>query len=116
MIRKIKVLTLFCFIVLTAILANVFPPNAKGNTANIQKDVSGATLFANNCARCHGGDGKGGKGPDLASEKRQAKWKESDEKLVKKITKGGFFMPSFGKKLEPAEIKAIAAYVRTLKQ
>lgn len=32
------------------------------------------------------------------------------------ITKGGFIMPSFGKKLKPEEIRAIAAYVRTLKQ
>ena len=69
-----------------------------------------------NCARCHGSDGKGGKGPNLASEKRQAKWLESDAKLIRKITKGGLFMPSFGKKLKAEEIKAIADHVRTLKE
>ncbi len=78
--------------------------------------ASGAELFANNCARCHGPDGKGGKGPNLASEKRQAKWRQSDEKLIKKITNGGLFMPSFGKKLKAEEIQAIADHVRTLKE
>lgn len=78
--------------------------------------ASGAELFANNCARCHGADGTGGKGPNLASEKKQAKWKDSDEKLVKKITNGGLFMPKFGKKLKPEEIQAIADFVRTLKE
>lgn len=74
-----------------------------------------STAHKANCARCHGDDAKGGKGPDLTTEKKQTKWKDSDEKLVKKITNGGFGMPKFGKKLKPEEIKAIADYVRTLK-
>lgn len=114
MLTKIKVLTVFCFITLTATFAaNFLSLKARGNAVEFQADPAG--LFENNCVRCHGADGKGGKGPNLTSEKRQLKWKESDEKLVKKITKGGFIMPSFGKKLKPDEIKAIAAYVRTLK-
>lgn len=116
-IQKIKTVTFIGFIVLTAVLAaNSLSPKVTGNEFITQTDESGAELFQNNCARCHGADGTGGKGPDLTSEKRQAKWKESDEKLVKKITKGGLFMPKFGKKLKPEEIKAIADYVRTLKQ
>ena len=116
MLRKIKILTVCCFVTLTATFAANFPsPKVKENADNLQAG-SGADLFANSCARCHGADGKGGKGPNLTSEKRQLKWKDSDEKLVRKITKGGFIMPSFKKKLKPEEIKAIAAYVRTLKQ
>lgn len=71
-------------------------------------------LFKANCARCHGDNGGGGKGPNLTTEKKKAKWKDSDQKLVDKITKGGFIMPSFRKKLNADEIKSIAAYVRTL--
>jgi cytochrome c oxidase cbb3-type subunit 3 len=71
-------------------------------------------LFKANCARCHGNNGEGGKGPNLTTEKKKAKWKDSDQKLVDKITKGGFIMPSFRKKLNAGEIKSIAAYVRTL--
>lgn len=117
LVRRVKLLVCFCFIALAGVLAaNSFSPKVTGTALEVQTDVSGAELFATNCARCHGADGKGGKGPNLASEKRQAKWKESDEKLVKKITNGGLFMPKFGKKLKPEEIKAIADHVRTLKE
>ena len=108
--------TLFCFFALAAIFsASTFSPKVTGNTV-YEPVASGAELFENNCARCHGSDGKGGKGPNLASAKKQEKWKDSDEKIVKKITNGGFIMPSFGKKLNSDEIKAIAAHVRTLKE
>lgn len=117
MVIKIKLFTVFCFATLAALLvANLFSSPVTGNAHDLQMSLSGAELFENNCARCHGSDGKGGKGPNLASEKRQAKWKESDEKLVKKITRGGFLMPSFGKKLKAGEIQSIADHVRTLKE
>ena len=112
---NIKLLICLGFIAFATFCA--VQPFSPGVTASrLSSSGEGAELFENNCARCHGSDGKGGKGPNLASEKRQAKWKESDEKLVKKITKGGLFMPSFGKKLNPEEIQAIADHVRTLKQ
>lgn len=115
--RKIKIAAVLSFVTLGAVFAaGVFSPNVNGSTVGEKRVVSGSELFENNCARCHGSDGKGGKGPNLASAKRQAKWKDSDEKLVKKITNGGMFMPSFGKKLKPEEIKAIADHVRTLKE
>ena len=79
-----------------------------------QQAANGRELFANNCARCHGDDAKGDKGPDLTSPKRQSKWANSEEPLINKINKGGLFMPKFGKKLSPDEIKAIADYVRSL--
>src|SRR3982751_169844 len=117
MLKKIKALVFFGFIAITMIFAaNSFSSTVRaGKAFTLQTEISGADLFKNNCARCHGDDGKGGKGPDLTTEKKQAKWKESDEKLVNKITKGGLGMPKFGKKLKPEEIKAIADYVRTLK-
>lgn len=112
--RTIKIISTCCFIAAAGIIAvNSYSTIALVNARN--QAASGADLFANNCARCHGADGTGGKGPNLTSEKRQSKWKDSDAKLVKKITKGGFIMPSFRKKLRPEEIKAIAGYVRTLK-
>ncbi len=104
-----------------AVLAAVFfieAPMASGKPENASitsaTNLSGEELFKANCARCHGNNGEGGKGPNLTTEKKKAKWKDSDAKLVNKITKGGFIMPSFGKKLSAAEIKSIAAYVRTL--
>lgn len=79
------------------------------------QESSGAQLFARNCARCHGADAKGGTGPNLTSEKRQSHWRDSNQKLVAKISKGGFIMPSFKKKLTPAQITAIADHVRSLR-
>ena len=79
------------------------------------QDDPGRTLFLANSARCHGDDAKGKKGPDLTAAKRQAKWKDSDAPLIKRITNGAFGMPKFGKTLKPEEIQAIANYVRTLK-
>jgi cytochrome c oxidase cbb3-type subunit 3 len=76
--------------------------------------MSGRELFLDNCARCHGDDAKGDKGPDLTARKRQGKWAGSEEPLINKINKGGLFMPKFGKKLNPQEIKEIADYVRSL--
>jgi mono/diheme cytochrome c family protein len=115
---KIKCILAFSFVLLAVFifvessLMRITMPNGFVSSA---QTLSGKDLFKNNCARCHGETGTGGKGPNLTTEKKQAKWKDSDEKLVNKITKGGFGMPKFGKKLMPEEIKAIAAYVRTLK-
>ena len=88
---------------------------AAGQAAQQEQTSTGAELFAQNCARCHGETGHGGKGPDLTSQKRKEKWKDSDEKIVNKITNGGFIMPSFKKKLDADQINSIAEYVRTLK-
>src|SRR5690349_4490725 len=116
--KIIKYTAVFSFMLLALVAftesALVSKTFTSGLTTSAQT-LSGAELFKANCARCHGDDGKGDKGPDLTSEKRQNKWKDSDAKLVDKITKGGFGMPKFGKKLKPEEIKAVAAYVRTLK-
>jgi mono/diheme cytochrome c family protein len=108
-----KAFALFCLLVLASatVAANSFVPSATVSS----DEVSGKDLFKNNCARCHGADGTGGKGPNLTTEKKQAKWKDSDEKLINKITKGAFGMPAFGDKLKPEEIKAISDYVRAFK-
>ena len=87
---------------------------AAGQAAPQEKAPTGAELFAQNCARCHGDTGHGGRGPDLTSQKRKEKWKDSDEKILNKITNGGFIMPSFKKKLDAEQISSIAEYVRTL--
>lgn len=114
---RLKIASITAFAIAAVVLSmNLTAPDVLGKAETPVEVDSGAVLFENNCARCHGSDGTGGKGPNLASEKRQAKWRDSDEKLIKKIEKGGLFMPSFGKKLKPEEIKAIADHVRTLKE
>jgi Cytochrome C oxidase, cbb3-type, subunit III len=90
---------------------------AKGNWEHgLRTCCFGCRVVREQLCRCHGSDGKGGKGPNLASAKKQEKWKDSDEKIVKKITNGGFHNAVLRKKLNSDEIKAIAAHVRTLKE
>jgi mono/diheme cytochrome c family protein len=96
--------------------------NGAGQAASGDSSVQrGRTLFAANCARCHGssghGDGPDGKGldpppVDLVVHVPQ----HSDQQLLGWIANGipATAMPSFGAKLEPVEQQAILNYLRTL--
>lgn len=73
------------------------------------------TLYARNCARCHGVDGKSAtelgqtlEAPDLTAKKTSVK------RNVQVIANGDGAMPGFAKKLKKTEISALANYVRTL--
>ena len=84
------------------------------------------TNWANNCAQCHGPGGKGdtkmGKmlsAMDLTDPKKQASF--TDAKAAAAIKdgvkqNGKTIMKAFGGKLTDDEIKALVAYVRTLKK
>jgi mono/diheme cytochrome c family protein len=90
---------------------------------------AGAKLFAQHCARCHGSLGKGD-GPDLAkihADSPPDNWTDkeinaelSDYKIRKIVTGGGpavdksSKMPAFGKKISPAQIDDLIAFIRTL--
>jgi|SRR6516225_800107 mono/diheme cytochrome c family protein len=84
------------------------------------------TNWANNCAQCHGPTGKGdtkmGKmvgAMDLTDSKKQASF--TDAKATETIKNGvkqngKTTMKAFGGKLSDDEIKALVAYVRSLKK
>lgn len=73
-------------------------------------------LFAQNCAACHGPDGKGNRqfgAPNLTD----AIWLYGgDEATIREtLTNGrGGVMPHWGGRLDPATIKMLAAYVHSL--
>lgn len=79
-------------------------------------NARGAELFANNCAACHGPDGKGQRqfgAPNLAD----AIWlyggkREQVEASIYKARAG--VMPAWKDKLDPVTIKMLAAYVHSL--
>jgi mono/diheme cytochrome c family protein len=74
-----------------------------------QGDVApGQQVFVKNCAICHGDNGKGGSAPRLAGNSL------SLDQIQKKVTEGGSKMPSFKEQLTPSDIKAVAAYVKSL--
>jgi mono/diheme cytochrome c family protein len=73
----------------------------------------GATLFAANCASCHGPDGGGGIGPQL-SEGTAANHL-SEAQAMSFVTNGAAPpMPTFGDVLSPAQIRQVVTYIRNL--
>jgi len=79
-------------------------------------NATGAQLFADNCAVCHGADGKGSRivgAPNLAD----AIWLYggSRDQVVQQIANGrNGVMPAWGSRLDPVTIKMLAAYVHSL--
>ncbi len=85
--------------------------NAESSTAAAEPDA--AALYAQQCAMCHGADGKGGIGPDMTDPKYI--YGKSQADVVESITNGRpNGMPAFGPKLTEAEISALGEYVRAL--
>lgn len=109
-------------LLISGLLVLIFVPTsyvAFGDSAKSQ--VDGRGLFEENCAKCHGKDGRAktvrGKvvgARNLSKPTWQAR--ETDEEIAAAIKKGPGAMPSFAKKFSQAEIDSLVAYVRTLKQ
>lgn len=70
----------------------------------------GEQLYRQSCASCHGGDGQGGIGPQLAGVVED---KYSAVDHVALVLSGRGAMPAFGSTLGDDEIAAIVAYERT---
>jgi len=70
----------------------------------------GRTLFLKNCAHCHAEDATGDEGPDLHGLDK------SDEWIARRIRNGvKGEMTAFGEKFSQDDVKALIAYLRTLK-
>jgi len=76
--------------------------------------AEGQALFRGLCSGCHGGAGRGGKGPDLTREKFIHGNK--DEDLARVIREGvpKSTMKKFGEALKDEQIGKLIRYVRTL--
>jgi cytochrome c oxidase cbb3-type subunit 3 len=76
----------------------------------------GGKLFADNCASCHGARGAGDRqfgAPNLTD--RDWLYGGSAEEVREQIWNGrGGVMPTWGDKLSPETIKALAVYVHSL--
>jgi mono/diheme cytochrome c family protein len=119
---RLKTCVLFFFVAIA--LIGYWQRAAAGQRRGTSSTERARTLYAQNCARCHGADGRAQ--TDLgqlydATDLTSAKWWRdqhiNDRRLNASITngkKGG--MPAFGKKLTRADIAALVAYVRTFKQ
>src|SRR5690348_12989738 len=74
--------------------------------------TAGQALFQKSCTACHGGNAKGGRGPDLTSG--QWRWGGSDAELIRNITRGipNTEMPAFP--MSQQDAGHIVAYLRSL--
>jgi cytochrome c oxidase cbb3-type subunit III len=100
-------------------MATTYAKYTAVSAAELVKDDSamavGERLFANNCAQCHGSDGRGGKGfPNLTD----GDWMygASHEKIIETITKGrAGNMPALGAAVGSVEdVRNLANYVLSL--
>ncbi len=96
---------------------------AGGNEASAQTAGSGAALFEQYCIPCHGPDGRAR--TPVARKLGVKDLTESrlpDAEIIHQITEGRKDthgkdrMPAFKDKLKPAEIEAVAAFVKALRK
>jgi len=82
--------------------------------------ADGAATYKAKCAMCHGPDGAGqttmGKNMKLRDLGSAEVQKATDAEWTKLITDGKAKMPAYKVKLTDAEIKAVVAFLRTLKK
>ena len=79
------------------------------------------TLFAKNCATCHGQDDRARTVKAKINHARNLsdpEWQAviTDEHIYESILKGNHRMPAFERKLSKSEIAALVTYIRMLKK
>jgi mono/diheme cytochrome c family protein len=107
--RVVNVIEIVTFIVAVGFVVALFTNEPGGGTA---KSGPGYDVYLANCARCHGQDGQGGVGPELAGGAAvQAFPDPADE--IRLVEDGEGVMPSFKGDLSRAQIEDVVAYTRT---
>jgi cytochrome c oxidase cbb3-type subunit 3 len=82
--------------------------------------VEPAVIYARNCARCHGADGRGD--PEIKKTMPNVRdfhdpaflAKASNDTIVSVVMAGKGQMPAFGKNLSVPKMQALSGYVRRL--
>lgn len=130
-VRKRFKVVLFLFVLLSFIGFSIGSRHSSFATAEATKANSSFAVsspaateprevYMQNCARCHGADGKGKtalgktfKAPDLTTATLQ---RRSNSRLTRTIKNGRGNMPGFAKKLSIEDINALVAFVRSFKK
>ena len=109
-IIKLAIIAAFAIVAGFAALIHRAPTASASSEA-----ASPRSLFMQNCARCHGANGKAqtALGKKLEADDLTAS-SASTAKIIRTITNGRGDMPSFKKKLSKAQIASLAGYVRSL--
>ena len=86
-------------------------PDDGGGGGGAAAASTGASVYSAKCAVCHGADGGGGVGPQLAGRVVDRFPDAADQVAV--VTNGRAGMPSFKSQLTPEEIDQVVEYTRT---
>jgi len=88
------------------------------SSAGLAAAAGASATWAANCASCHGKDGSGNTtmGKKIGVKDYTKDQSFSDAEATKAIKDGMGKMKGFGSKLSDADIKALVAYVRSLKK
>ena len=118
MLKNFK-FTLTAFFILAGVILLASPrAQADVSAAAANDPASGRALFIQNCARCHGANGRAqtalGRKVEAADLTSNDVQDMDDAKMIRVIKNGRTGMPAFGKKLTSSQITAIANYVRGL--
>lgn len=82
-----------------------------GGDGTAARPTTGRGIYAAYCLTCHGADGQGGVGPQLAGVVA-GKYPNIDDQIAL-VTNGRASMPAFGGTLSAAEIRKVVTYERT---
>ncbi len=118
--RILKISSIVLFLVTVAFMFSLKTQAVFNNESDIieQNKSSIKNIYLNNCARCHGADGKGE--TELgrlyaAKNLTDRKVKKMSRKKVSLIIQNGYgSMPSFKKKLSSKDVSGLVNYIRTL--
>jgi mono/diheme cytochrome c family protein len=83
-----------------------------GPASAVVDGVDGAVVFAEHCARCHGADGMGDVGPQLAGRVTLMYPSAADQ--IAFVARGMGDMPAFGDTLTATELEAVVRHTRLL--
>ena len=118
MLKNLKLTLTALFIVGGIVLLASPRAQADSPSPSSGNPASGRALYNQNCARCHGPNGRSQtalgrklEAADLTSDDVQYM---DDAKMTRVIKNGRTGMPGFGKRLTADQISAIVKYVRGL--
>lgn len=83
-------------------------------TASRADEAKGGVVYKAKCAMCHGADGSKSN-PNMKALNSADVQKQTDAQLTETTSKGKGKMPGYAGKLSDDEIKAVVAFLRTLK-
>jgi mono/diheme cytochrome c family protein len=93
-----------------AALSGKHPQPAESRNFNRDAVIQGRRVFIKHCVECHGFDARGDEGSSLHNLR-------TGDALMSQIITGGIKaeMPAYGKVLNEADVRALIAYLRTLR-